>query len=178
MWEATPPRIDAISPIGAGDALAAACWSLENGDSFHEALRWGVAAGSASAKLPGINFATLEQTREITRTSTCAGSSRESAKPARLDDRSPGLLKSAGIVSAAVMTSRVTGLVRESVLSWLFGAGATYDAYVLGYRIPTSRASCSPRARSPPHSFPRSRAISRRRATRKRGSLSNITATV
>jgi putative peptidoglycan lipid II flippase len=48
----------------------------------------------------------------------------------------PGLLKSAGIVSAGVMASRITGLVRESVLSWLFGAGATYDAYVLGYRIP------------------------------------------
>jgi putative peptidoglycan lipid II flippase len=32
--------------------------------------------------------------------------------------------------------SRITGLIRESVLSWLFGAGATYDAYVLGFRIP------------------------------------------
>lgn len=49
----------------------------------------------------------------------------------------PGLLKSAGTVSAGVMTSRITGLVRESVLSWLFGAGATFDAYVLGYRIPS-----------------------------------------
>jgi putative peptidoglycan lipid II flippase len=48
----------------------------------------------------------------------------------------PGLLKSAGIISAAVAASRVTGLVRESVLSWLFGAGAIFDAYVLGYRIP------------------------------------------
>jgi putative peptidoglycan lipid II flippase len=34
------------------------------------------------------------------------------------------------------MVSRLTGLLRESVLSWLFGAGATFDAYVLGYRIP------------------------------------------
>ncbi len=34
------------------------------------------------------------------------------------------------------MMSRITGLLRESVLSWLFGAGATYDAYVLGFRIP------------------------------------------
>jgi putative peptidoglycan lipid II flippase len=51
------------------------------------------------------------------------------------DDR-PGLLKSAGIISAAVAVSRVTGLARESVLSWLFGAGVTFDAYVLGYRIP------------------------------------------
>ncbi len=47
-----------------------------------------------------------------------------------------GLLRSAGIVSVAIAASRITGLVRESVLSWLFGAGATYDAYVIGYRIP------------------------------------------
>ncbi len=40
------------------------------------------------------------------------------------------------MVSAAVAVSRVTGLVRESVLGWLFGASATFDAYVLGYRIP------------------------------------------
>jgi 1-phosphofructokinase family hexose kinase len=66
MWEVAPPRIDAISPIGAGDALAAATvWSLAKGDSFQDALRWGVAAGSAKAKLPGMNFATLEQTREV-----------------------------------------------------------------------------------------------------------------
>jgi putative peptidoglycan lipid II flippase len=49
----------------------------------------------------------------------------------------PGLLKSAGIVSAAIATSRITGLVRESILSSLFGAGAVYDAYVLGFRIPS-----------------------------------------
>jgi 1-phosphofructokinase family hexose kinase len=65
-WEAIPPRVDAISPIGAGDALAAAIlWSYEQGDEFSEALRWGVAAGTASAKLPGMTFATLEQTREV-----------------------------------------------------------------------------------------------------------------
>jgi len=64
--EATPPRIDAVSPIGAGDALnAALVWSLSRGEDFSTALRWGVAAGSASAKLPGIRFATLEQAREI-----------------------------------------------------------------------------------------------------------------
>lgn len=51
-------------------------------------------------------------------------------------DSSKSVLKSAGTVSAGIMASRISGLVRESVLSWLFGAGATYDAYVLGYRIP------------------------------------------
>jgi putative peptidoglycan lipid II flippase len=48
-----------------------------------------------------------------------------------------GLLQSAGIVSAAIATSRFTGLIRESILGWLFGAGAVYDAYVLGFRIPS-----------------------------------------
>jgi putative peptidoglycan lipid II flippase len=48
----------------------------------------------------------------------------------------PGLLRSASVVSIAIAGSRVTGLLRESVLSWLFGASATYDAYVIGYRIP------------------------------------------
>jgi 1-phosphofructokinase family hexose kinase len=66
LFEAIPPRVEAISPIGAGDALAAALtWSLSNGDDFPEALSWGVAAGSASAQLPGTRFATLEQAAEI-----------------------------------------------------------------------------------------------------------------
>ena len=55
---------------------------------------------------------------------------------ARPGEKPGGLLRSAGIISLAVAASRVTGLVRESVLSWLFGAGAVFDAYVLGYRIP------------------------------------------
>jgi 1-phosphofructokinase family hexose kinase len=66
MFEAIPPRVDAISPIGAGDALAAALlWAIEQGHDFRQALRWAVAAGTASARLPGIQFATLEQTREV-----------------------------------------------------------------------------------------------------------------
>jgi putative peptidoglycan lipid II flippase len=53
-----------------------------------------------------------------------------------LTDENPGLLKSASVVSASITVSRITGLLRESVLSGLFGAGATYDAYILGFRIP------------------------------------------
>jgi putative peptidoglycan lipid II flippase len=47
-----------------------------------------------------------------------------------------GLLRSAGVVSAAVAFSRITGMVREVVMARLFGAGAAYDAYLLGMRIP------------------------------------------
>jgi fructose-1-phosphate kinase PfkB-like protein len=32
---------------------------------FADALRWGVAAGSASARLPGVTFASLAQTKEV-----------------------------------------------------------------------------------------------------------------
>jgi putative peptidoglycan lipid II flippase len=46
------------------------------------------------------------------------------------------LFRSAGRVSAAVLLSRLTGLVREMVMARLFGAGAAYDAYLLGFRIP------------------------------------------
>jgi fructose-1-phosphate kinase PfkB-like protein len=30
-----------------------------------DALRWGVASGTASARLPGMQFASLEQTKEM-----------------------------------------------------------------------------------------------------------------
>lgn len=46
------------------------------------------------------------------------------------------MARSAGVVSAAVLMSRVTGLVRESVMAAFFGASSAYDAYVLGFRIP------------------------------------------
>jgi 6-phosphofructokinase 2 len=66
ILEAVPPPIEAVCPIGAGDAAAAAIvWSYNRGDSISEALRWGVAAGTASSKLPGINLANLEQTEEV-----------------------------------------------------------------------------------------------------------------
>lgn len=44
--------------------------------------------------------------------------------------------RSAGVVSAAVFLSRITGLVRERVMAHLFGASQIYDAFVLGFRIP------------------------------------------
>ena len=68
LMEALPPRIDAVCPIGAGDALMAAyAWARERRSSAADALRWGVAAGTAKARLPGMSFASLAQTREIYR---------------------------------------------------------------------------------------------------------------
>ncbi|HEX6124983.1 MAG TPA: murein biosynthesis integral membrane protein MurJ [Pyrinomonadaceae bacterium] len=44
--------------------------------------------------------------------------------------------RSAGIVSIAVMFSRILGLVRETVFARFFGAGFLYDAFTVGFRIP------------------------------------------
>jgi len=66
ILEAVPPSIDAVCPIGAGDALNAAfAWAMTQNGDFADAVRWAVAAGTASARLPGMQFAALETTREI-----------------------------------------------------------------------------------------------------------------
>lgn len=66
VYEVVPPRVEAVCPIGAGDAMAAAfTWSMMRGKTFSDSVRWGVAAGTASAMLPGISFPTLDQTKEI-----------------------------------------------------------------------------------------------------------------
>jgi len=46
------------------------------------------------------------------------------------------IVRSAGIVSLAVLGSRLTGLLREIVMARLFGAGMAYDAFLLAFRIP------------------------------------------
>lgn len=50
--------------------------------------------------------------------------------------RQTSVARSAGIVSVAVMFSRVLGLVREQVFAYYFGAGFLYDAYQVAFRIP------------------------------------------
>ena len=65
-FEVLPPRIDAVSPIGAGDAAAAAfVWAQNKKKEFPDCVRWGVAAGTASTRLAGMRFASLEQAKEI-----------------------------------------------------------------------------------------------------------------
>lgn len=66
LLEVIPPRIDVVSPLGAGDALAAAyVWAATKKKEFAERVRWAVAAGTASAMQPGLVFANIEQTKEV-----------------------------------------------------------------------------------------------------------------
>src|SRR5687767_9290695 len=46
------------------------------------------------------------------------------------------MARNAGIISLAVMASRVLGLVRDQVFAALFGAGLQYDAFLTAFRIP------------------------------------------
>jgi len=46
------------------------------------------------------------------------------------------IVRSAGVVSLAVLGSRITGLLREIAMARLFGAGMAYDAFLLAFRIP------------------------------------------
>jgi len=63
-----------------------------------------------------------------------------------------GLLRSAGVVSAAVLLSRVTGLVREAAMGAAVRRGAVYDAFLTGFRIPNLTRNLSPKGHSPPPS--------------------------
>jgi 1-phosphofructokinase family hexose kinase len=51
---ARPPRVQALNPVGAGDALLAGiAWALEHGLELAELARWGVASGTAAAMHSG-----------------------------------------------------------------------------------------------------------------------------
>ncbi len=46
------------------------------------------------------------------------------------------LLRAASTISLLTLTSRITGLVRETMVAGLFGATAMTDAYLVAFRIP------------------------------------------
>jgi putative peptidoglycan lipid II flippase len=81
---------------------------------------------------------------EIEKTQPIEEEPEELAEPApeeQIEAKKPvtkqtSVAKSAGIVSIAVMFSRVLGLVREQIFAYYFGAGFLYDAYVVAFRIP------------------------------------------
>ncbi len=58
--------------------------------------------------------------------------------PTQGEKKPASVARSAGVVSLAVMASRILGLVREVIFAKLFGASASHvtDAYVIAFRIP------------------------------------------
>jgi putative peptidoglycan lipid II flippase len=46
------------------------------------------------------------------------------------------IARTAGIVGALTLCSRITGLVRDSVVGYLFGSGLAADAFFVAFRIP------------------------------------------
>lgn len=51
---ARPPKVRALNPVGAGDALLAGiAWALERGLPLEQLARWGVASGTAAAMRDG-----------------------------------------------------------------------------------------------------------------------------
>ena len=52
------------------------------------------------------------------------------------DSDSPRLARSAGVFGLATITSRILGLVRDTVLAYFFGAGDENDAFRIASRIP------------------------------------------
>ena len=67
------------------------------------------------------------------------GSSTRVEQPAESAEQSASstkLARAAGAASIAVFASRITGLLREIVLTRKFGASMEYEAFLLGFRIP------------------------------------------
>jgi putative peptidoglycan lipid II flippase len=52
------------------------------------------------------------------------------------EERRPSVARNAGVVSLAVMASRILGLIRDQVFAIFFGAGLVYDAFLTAFRIP------------------------------------------
>lgn len=63
---AIPPQITAVSTIGSGDSMVAGVLSiLCAGGGLEDALRWGAAAGAATAMTDGTDIGTAEQIRAL-----------------------------------------------------------------------------------------------------------------
>ncbi len=65
-WSVAAPAIEPISTVGAGDSfLGFMLWRLALGDSVPQALRYGVAAGSASLLSPGTSLCRIPDVERL-----------------------------------------------------------------------------------------------------------------
>jgi tagatose 6-phosphate kinase len=67
-WRIVSPTVQAVNPIGSGDAFTAALvWRLLRGDDLGEACRWGAAAGAANALTPRAGEVNREDLERLAR---------------------------------------------------------------------------------------------------------------
>ncbi len=65
-WRAHAPHVDMVSTVGAGDSfLGAMIWSLTQEQGWQQALRLGVAAGSAALLSPGTDLAQAQEIHRL-----------------------------------------------------------------------------------------------------------------
>jgi 6-phosphofructokinase 2 len=61
-----PPTVKQNSTVGAGDSMVAGMiWSMSRGDDLRDAVKWGVAAGTAATMTPGTELCRKENVEEI-----------------------------------------------------------------------------------------------------------------
>ncbi|MGD0003176.1 MAG: 1-phosphofructokinase family hexose kinase [Anaerolineaceae bacterium] len=61
-----PPRMNALNPVGPGDALlAGVLYGLVNHFILRDIARWGVACGTTSVMKEGVNFGTLDEVQNF-----------------------------------------------------------------------------------------------------------------
>lgn len=65
-WLAAPPQVKPVSTIGSGDSMVAGiAHILSHGGSLEEALRWGSAAGAATAMTNGAEICKRRQVLDL-----------------------------------------------------------------------------------------------------------------
>mgnify|MGYP001827902900 CR=1 FL=1 len=66
VWQAASPRIQERNPIGAGDSMVGGLvWGLSESLSVLEAVRWGIACGSATASMSGTAVGSRQLVEEL-----------------------------------------------------------------------------------------------------------------
>ncbi len=95
-----------------------------------------IGAETAASQEAGVAAGRAETSRVPPAESTGDAVPSTDARAAAVRDENASIARSAGIVSLAVMGSRVLGLVREQVMAKYFGAGFLYDSFVVAFRIP------------------------------------------
>ena len=65
----TPPKVNSISTVGAGDSMVAGItYSLSEGKTIHEAVKYGIACGTAATLNPGTELCHKKDAEEIFKT--------------------------------------------------------------------------------------------------------------